>query len=623
MKAKWAEHQEFWSLMSAGMKYGLTLLSALEEAGKGLAGTSLAGVVPHLIADVNDGQALSQAMSRQKGVFSRAEKTLMRAGELGGVMDVVTGRIADGLKDGSFGVPETGVSVLSRASHTGMTDVSRFWRAFGWLISSGVPILEAFDIVREEATDERLREAIGTIAAAILEGSDMLTPLKKYPDLFPAQVCMATKIGEETSDLDKQAFRIAHAIEKDDLASLGPDPARLQEVKEADQPVIKCVNHVLLEAVKANASDIHFDPIEGGKGRVRLRVDGALRDMPIMSQDLYPALVSRIKIMSAMDIAEKRRPQDGRVMLNINGRRLDLRVSTVPTLFGERVVMRLLSQDVALIDLPRIGFTEEELKTVRGLCRLSHGMVLCSGPVGSGKTTLLYAMINELDREKCCVMSVEDPVEYELPGVAQIPINPATGLTFARALRSVLRQDPDVILVGEMRDMETVQLAMYCVISGHLLMTTTHANDAPSTIKRLIDIGIEPFLANSSVSAVIAQRLIRTLCQKCKQPVKPALHSLPPEAVDFIKRSEGGTFYGPKGCETCGGTGYRGRIGIHEILIPNDAFREAVAQSLAGKALRQSAVASGMKPMILCGLEKAARGITSVEEVCRVAPRGE
>jgi len=608
------DHLALWRTLANELKAGTPLLSGLQHARSKLQKSDLDRVIEHLIQDISEGSSLSEAMAPHETVFSHCVRTMVRAGEAGGVLEVICGRIAEGLQDGSF--PPAGAPARD-------DDPARYWRAFGRLISSGVPILQALDLLALEVAGPKLAEPTRTIRQAILDGEDMATTLAAMPDLFPDEVRVAVAAGERAGDLDRQAFRIAEALEARDLASLVPDPQMTMTEDEANRSaVVKATNLMIVQAFKQRASDIHLDSTEDGRGRVRLRIDGVLHDIEPPPEGLFPKIVGRIKIMSNMDIAERRRPQDGRIHIDLEGRKLDLRVSCVPTALGPRIVMRIFDRESVCIDLERIGLLEDDLATVRGLCHLPHGILICNGPTGSGKTTLLYSMLNEIDREKCCVMSVEDPVEYHLEGVGQIQVDAGVGLTFVRALRSILRQDPDVIMVGEIRDLDTLQAAAQCSLTGHLILTTLHANSSPGAVRRLLDAGLEPFLVNATLAGVISQRLVRVLCLECKRPAPPSLHSIPPAAIEFIQKRPDAAFYAPKGCEACKGMGYRGRTAIHEILVPDDRVREAVAASADLAGLRNAALAAGMRPMLLCGLEKAARGITSLQEVCRVAPVG-
>ena len=401
-----------------------------------------------------------------------------------------------------------------------------------------------------------------------------------------------------------------------------PDLTLSDDAEGQPSEVVKCLNLTIREAVEQRASDIHLDPTEDGRGRVRLRVDGVLRDFEPPPAGLFASLVSRIKTFSHMDLTERRLTQDGRIKLNVAHRALDLRVSLVPTVFGERIVMRILERSQIAFDLERLGLFDDALAALRGLCALPTGLVIVNGPTGSGKTTLLYSMLYALDRKRRCVMSIEDPVEYHLDDVSQIQVDAKRGLTFGRALRHVMRQDPDVIMIGELRDLPTLQGAVTAAVTGHLALTTLHANTSPGAVKRMLDMGLEPYLLNNAVAGVVSLRLVRVLCPKCRQEADPALHSVPPEAAELIERLPDAAFCGPKGCEHCAGTGYRGRTGIYEILIPNDRVHQAVLAAAGLDAIRNAALATGMTPMLLNGLRTAARGITSVQEVCRVAPHG-
>lgn len=605
-------HLTFWRTLARGLEAGRNILATLAHAKESLARTDFAAIVDGLVRDINGGQVLSEAMGRHAPAFSRCVQAMARAGEAGGVLDVAAERIADGLRDGSFPLPGAPKE----------DNPVRYWRAFALLISSGVPILQALDLLIDEVAGPPLDAATRVIRKAILDGSDLSSAMRQCGEAFPAEAVAAVALAEQKGDLDVAAARIAEAIASNTLSSLVPEAqVKLTEPEASAQPVVRFVNLIILQAVKARASDIHFEPHEAAI-RVRYRVDGVLHEVEPPPPHLASAIVSRIKIMSSMDIAERRLPQDGRIMLRVEGRELDLRVSVLPTLFGERVVMRILDREAVMLSLERIGLVEEELAAIRRLCHLAHGLVLVTGPVGSGKTTLLYSMLYEVDRTRCCVMTAEEPVEYRLEGVAQTEVEPRRGLTYARALRSILRQDPDVIMLGEVRDLETLQVAVQSALTGHLVVTTLHTNTAPGAIRRLLDIGLEPFLVNSSVAGAVGQRLVRVLCPKCREPVTPALHSVPPAAADFIRSHQEATFFGPKGCEACHGIGYRGRTAVHEILIPDDRVREAVAAGADDAALRATAIAAGMKPMLINGMEKAARGITAVEEVCRVVPHG-
>ena len=600
-------HLTFWRTLANDLKSGRTLLSALEHAKEKLQKTELGAVAERLIQEIAAGNPLSDAMAPHGGAFSGCMRLMVRAGEAGGVLDVIAERLVEGLQDGSVPIPGA----------QGEDNLARYCRAFARLISSGVPILQAIELIGAEVAGPQLKRATTVIHDAIREGSDITSVIETMPETFPKEVRVAVEEGERKGNLDERLFRIADALEAGDLDSLGADVETLQSL-DAAPPVVKFVNLAIIEAVKQRASDIHIDPTENGRGRIRLRVDGVLRDAEPPPPGLHAKIISHIKIMACMDIAERRLPQDGRIAVVVNDKSLDLRVSVVPTALGERAVVRILDRECIRLDLERIGFLDDELATVRSLCHLPNGILICNGPTGSGKTTLLYAMLNEVDRDRCCVMSVEDPVEYRLDRVAQVQVEPRRGFTHARALRSILRQDPDVIMVGEVCDLETLQAIVQCALTGHLLLTTLHSNTSPEAIRRLIDVGLEPCRANASLAGVISQRLVRVLCPQCKQAAEPPVHSMPPEATEFLQRNGVKTIYGPKGCEACKGTGYRGRTAIHEILVPDDRVRGAVAASADVAAIRNAALAAGMKPLLISGLERVARCITSIQEVCRV-----
>jgi len=390
-----------------------------------------------------------------------------------------------------------------------------------------------------------------------------------------------------------------------------------------DQPrVLEFVSRLIGDAIPRRASDIHLDPTDDGRGRVRLRIDGVLQDVEPPAPGLYPKVVSRIKIMADMDLAEPHRPQDGRILVKVRGKECDLRVSALPTVRGTRIVLRIFDREAITLDFERLGLAGDDLATVRQLIQRPHGIVLCAGPAGSGKTTVLYAMLAELDRNTRCVLSVEDPVEYRLEGVGQIQVKASIGLTSARALRSILRQDPDVILVGELRDLETARVSAQASLTGHLVVSSLHANSAPGALRRLLEMGLEPSLVNATVAGIVTSRIVRVLCPECKQEGAPAAHSLPPAALEAMQHMAGAHFCEPKGCDACKGMGYRGRTGIFEILVPDERVRKAVGASGGLGAIRNAALAAGMRPMLLSGLAKAAQGITSVQEVCRVVPHG-
>lgn len=403
-------------------------------------------------------------------------------------------------------------------------------------------------------------------------------------------------------------------------ATIDMDLAKVEETEEDEEalalqaPVVKIVNLIFVEALRRRASDIHLEPIEK-KFRVRFRIDGVLYEIVSPPKRIEKAVIARIKLMSKMDIAEKRLPQDGRIMLDLGGRPIDFRVSTLPGIYGESVVLRILDKTAMLKSLEQLGFLEDDLEKWNRILKFTGGLVLVTGPTGSGKTTTLYASLQKLNTIDRKLMTVEEPVEYQIPGINQTPVNSDIGLTFANVLRAFLRQSPDVILVGEIRDKETADIALRAALTGHLVFSTLHTNDAPSAITRLIDLGMPPFLVASSVQGVMAQRLVRVLCPYCKEKIE-----LDEKLRKILKVEEGQevNVCQPKGCNECGFTGFRGRIGIFEIFIMNDELRELALRRVSASEIRQTCIRTGMKSMFDDGIEKVKRGLTTLEEVISV-----
>jgi general secretion pathway protein E len=385
-----------------------------------------------------------------------------------------------------------------------------------------------------------------------------------------------------------------------DLSRLMQDLPAVEDLLEAanDAPIIRMLNALLTQAAKDGASDIHIEPYERSSA-VRFRVDGTLREVVQPNKALHAALISRLKIMAELDIAEKRLPQDGRISLRIGGRAIDVRVSTLPSAHGERAVLRLLDKGEARFTLESLGMSGDTLAKFKRLTQQPHGIVLVTGPTGSGKTTTLYAGLGQVDTSTTNVLTVEDPVEYELPGIGQTQVNPKIELTFARALRAILRQDPDVIMIGEIRDFETAQIAIQASLTGHLVLATLHTNDAPSAVTRLTDMGVEPFLLSSSLLGVLAQRLVRKLCTACRKP------------------DEKGRWH-PVGCAACGNTGYKGRTGIYELMVADTSVQSLIHSRAAESQLFVAAEKAGMRTMREDGERLVAEGVTSLEELLRV-----
>ncbi|MDO8426288.1 MAG: type II secretion system ATPase GspE [Deltaproteobacteria bacterium] len=396
----------------------------------------------------------------------------------------------------------------------------------------------------------------------------------------------------------------------DSIATVWEEPKDLTDLTD-EAPIIRLLNSLLFQAAKDRASDIHIEPYERDV-EVRFRVDGVLYPVLSPPKILQDALVSRVKIMAGLDIAEKRLPQDGKIRLLIAGKDIYVRVSIIPTSYGERIVLRLLDRKAEIIALQRLGLNEGQAASLERLLSRNSGIILVTGPTGSGKTTTLYSALNSINSTIRNIITIEDPVEYQLKGIGQVHVNPKIGLTFAHGLRSILRQDPDVIMVGEIRDRETAEIAIQASLTGHLVLSTLHTNDTASAVTRLVDMGIEPFLMASSLSGILAQRLVRVLCVHCKKEYAPG-----PEEAKLFK-SVAPALWRPEGCGRCFNTGYYGRTGIFEFLIPSSDMRPMILKNQDSDTVKRYAVAKGMKLMMEDGIEKAASGITSLEEVLRV-----
>jgi len=381
-----------------------------------------------------------------------------------------------------------------------------------------------------------------------------------------------------------------------------------------EAPVIRLVNLLVENAIAAEASDIHIEPFEDTL-RVRYRIDGVLFDQESPPKRLRDAVTSRIKLMAEMNIAERRLPQDGRIRVSLHGRRVDIRVSTIPTVHGESIVMRLLDRQSVFLPLEKLGFAADTLQRFEALIQRPHGIILVTGPTGSGKTTTLYAALDKINSPDRKIITVEDPVEYQLKGVNQIPVKPKIGLTFATGLRHIVRQDPDVILIGEIRDLETVEIAIQASLTGHLVFSTLHTNDAPGAVPRLQDMGAEPYLIASVLEAVLAQRLVRRICAACREPHAPSPADLEALGVEPDARAQ---LFRGRGCDECRGTGYRGRSGIYELFPITEDVRSLILRRASSREIRRLAVEGGMRTLRLDGWLKACQGLTTVEEVLRV-----
>jgi type IV pilus assembly protein PilB len=418
---------------------------------------------------------------------------------------------------------------------------------------------------------------------------------------------------------NESVFVIDDIIEEvniEDFSLIEQKTADIANLEQAagDSPVIKLVNYIIYNAVKEGASDIHVEPGDHVL-RVRYRVDGHLIEKLRPPYQMHPAVTSRIKIMAGLDIAERRLPQDGGIHVMMDKRPIDLRVSTMPAKHGEKLVIRVIDNDKASVNLERLGFNYDTLKQWRKLINLPNGILLVTGPTGSGKSTTLYASLQELNEPDVNICTVEDPIEYNLAGVNQFQVSDKIGFSFANALRAILRQDPDILMVGEVRDQDTARIATQAALTGHLVLSTLHTNDAPGAITRLFNIGIEPYLVGATVMGVLAQRLVRKLCQACKEPYEPSVN----ERRQLEKvAGNAETLFRPKGCSRCRNIGYLGRIGVYELLVPDDAMVEWISAGNGLNGLRELATNAGMKPLRTDGLEKVKAGITTVEEVYRV-----
>jgi len=401
-----------------------------------------------------------------------------------------------------------------------------------------------------------------------------------------------------------------------DEAEMEEDISAISKSEEA--PVIALVNLILLRAIKEKASDIHIEPFDDNHLKIRYRIDGILREVMSLSRKLHLPVISRIKIMSELDIAERRLPQDGRIQVNVNGRKINIRVSTIPTVNGESAVLRILDPSSILLELDSLGFSPKMLPRFKSLIKKPNGIILVTGPTGSGKSTTLYTVLNILNSTEKKIMTIEDPVEYRLKGISQIQAKPKIGLTFAAGLRSFLRQDPDVMLVGEIRDKETAEIAVQASLTGHVVLSTLHTNDAPSSVVRLIDMGLESFLISASVIGVLAQRLVRKICPRCKKELKmtPELEKI---TNTLGKIPEGIKLYKGEGCPYCNGSGYKGRIAIFELMVITENIRELVGKNASTSLLREEAVREGMQLLRDDGFNKVCQGITTIEEILRAA----
>jgi type IV pilus assembly protein PilB len=471
------------------------------------------------------------------------------------------------------------------------------------------------------------------VQPVVTREQEVLKAINRYYSITSSMECVVKTVDDRHTGQDRRAapdrrseksFDGAYQVDElGDMTLIREIRSVVGELKAEDAPVIKFVNMMIAQAVREGASDIHLEP-DSDVLRLRYRVDGLLREVMTSPRHLQAGVTSRIKIMANIDIAEKRIPQDGAIQIKVGNKDMDIRVATLPTVFGEKVVMRLLDKSTALLGLEECGMMARHLGPYRKLIRRPYGLILVTGPTGSGKSTTLYGSLQEINSIDKNIVTVEDPVEYQLRVINQVQVNPKAGVTFASGLRSILRQDPDVIMIGEIRDKETATIAIQAALTGHLVFSTLHTNDAPSAATRLIDMGVEPFLIASTLAGIVAQRLVRRVCARCKAPCDPPLDLLRDLGMNGANHqgangsTQGAAFMQGKGCQECRHTGYAGRTGIYELLIMEDSLRAMIITRATSREIQVQAIKSGFVTLRDDGLSKAAQGFTSLEEVLRV-----
>jgi type IV pilus assembly protein PilB len=465
-------------------------------------------------------------------------------------------------------------------------------------IESGRLILAMVDPGNVIALDDVREAARMPVAPVVAARTDLHAALARYHRADRELSSLTTTLEEESAPVDESAFGIGDALDD-------------------DAPIVRFVNLLVSQAIQDQASDIHIEPAEHSL-RVRYRIDGVLHEMQSAPKSIQSGVISRLKIMSDIDIAERRKPQDGRMSVSHGGRKIDLRVATLPTVWGEKVVMRILDNSGSSMSLHDLHLLEGNFKAYKKAYTKPYGMILVTGPTGSGKSTTLYTTLNSVARPEINVITVEDPVEYRMAGINQVQVNPKAGLTFASALRSILRSDPDVVLIGEIRDHETAQIAIEAALTGHLVLSTLHTNDAPSAVTRLTEMGIEPFLVGSALDCVVAQRLARRLCERCKAPDQRALEDLAHLRFGVDPNAEPPIIYQPVGCTSCSNTGYRGRIAVHEVMTVSEEIERLTVARAPSADVAKAAREQGMLTLREDGWAKVRLGLTSIEEILRV-----
>ncbi|HEX4857697.1 MAG TPA: type II secretion system ATPase GspE [Usitatibacteraceae bacterium] len=535
------------------------------------------------------------------------------------------------VQEAQTGKPEKLGSILNRLGMVSARDLAESLAAQrGWSLIESTEFPEL--PILEEAVSPRFLQQAQAIPVAENE-AEVVVAMTDPADGFTVQALQAAtrkRIAPRllsTADFDAVYERLYGSGKSsmgqivDNIATRDEeqDFGDIEQLKDlaSEAPVIRLVNLIINHALERRASDIHIEPFEN-RLIVRYRIDGVLHETESPPRRLSAAVISRIKIMATLDIAERRLPQDGRIKLRVQGKEIDLRVSTVPTMHGESVVMRILDKGGVALDFHALGFDEDNLKVFLAVLDQPHGILLVTGPTGSGKTTTLYTALDRLNKPDVKILTVEDPVEYQMSGINQIQVKPQIDLTFANALRSIVRQDPDVIMIGEIRDLETAQIAVQSALTGHMVLSTVHTNDAASTINRLLDMGVEDYLLTSTVVGIQAQRLVRTLCPHCKEPYHPVAEVVEQLRLRRYTKEAQVTLFHARGCEQCGHTGYFGRRSIMEVLPMTDALRSLIMRHATASELRAEAVREGMETMYENGLKHAVRGATTIEEVLRV-----
>lgn len=534
---------------------------------------------------------------------------------------------ADALARAQSVATETGEPMAAVLTRLGL--VSEQALATAYAQATGLPIVEALHLPEAPVDGAQVSPAFlraNKLVPVALDDAGVTVAFADPFDSFALEA-LAFVFGRPVRQLIGRPTDIEAALDRlyapdtpDMLLPGGADDTDVERLKDmsSEAPVIRAVNRLVAAAVNARASDIHVEPADD-RLAVRLRIDGVLVEQDPLPAAMRAAFVSRVKIMAGLNIAEKRLPQDGRMRLAVRGHEIDLRVATSPSIHGESVVMRILDRSNLALDFASLGFDEALVRPLRNILARPHGIVLVTGPTGSGKTTTLYAALAEMNRADRKLLTIEDPIEYRLAGVIQTQVNPAIGLDFAAALRSFLRQDPDVMMVGEIRDLETASVAVQAALTGHTILSTLHTNSAAAAVTRLIDMGVEPFLITSSVNAVLAQRLVRRLCPDCRTPFTPPAEL----AASFGGLVEpGAEVYRANGCPACGGTGFRGRIAILELLVMDEGIAALVLGRAEAREINRAALASGMRSLLADGVAKARAGLTTLEEILRVASDG-